>query len=172
MLKPYQDPEAGYPPEGGTVDSHKVGEEGAASPKRLKHGPQAPRQESPGKQVASPRSRAQPPHCEAHSGLPEFGANADHSDRGGHAVFGRPPPPVLDTDGTPHYHVERLMARRHHQGKTQYLVKWKGYPHSQNSWESETPLRQDCRDVVDAFERENPAQHQRLKGRKMSPHSQ
>eukprot|EP00644_Phytophthora_capsici_P010100 jgi/Phyca11/120521/e_gw1.41.347.1 len=56
----------------------------------------------------------------------------------------RPPPALLDEHGDLHYHVERLMARRRRQGHNQYLVKWRGYPHSQNSWEFEVPLRQDC----------------------------
>ncbi|ETO63954.1 hypothetical protein F444_18417 [Phytophthora nicotianae P1976] len=48
------------------------------------------------------------------------------------------------------------MARRRRQGHTQYLVKWRGYPHSQNSWEFEVPLRQDCPDVVDSYDRDHP----------------
>ncbi|ETI29680.1 hypothetical protein F443_23204 [Phytophthora nicotianae P1569] len=64
----------------------------------------------------------------------------------------RPPPALLDERGEPHYHVERLVARRRHRDRTQYLVKWRGYPHSQNSWEFEVPLREDCPDVVDAYD--------------------
>ncbi|KAG3073961.1 hypothetical protein PI125_g22131 [Phytophthora idaei] len=45
----------------------------------------------------------------------------------------RPPPALLDEHGELHYHVERLVARRRRQGRTQYLVKWRGYPHSQSS---------------------------------------
>ncbi|ETN14864.1 hypothetical protein PPTG_07114 [Phytophthora nicotianae INRA-310] len=40
-----------------------------------------------------------------------------------------PPPALLDEHGEPHYHVERFVARRRRRGRTQYLVKWKGYPH-------------------------------------------
>ena len=69
---------------------------------------------------------------------------------------GRPPHALLDEQGELHYHVERLMARRRRQGHTQYLVKWRGYPHSQNSWEFEVPLRQDCPDVVNAYDRDHP----------------
>jgi hypothetical protein len=66
---------------------------------------------------------------------------------------GRPPAALLDEQGDLHYHVERLLARRRCQGQYQYRVKWRGYPHSENSWEFEVPLRHDCPDVVDAFDR-------------------
>ena len=65
----------------------------------------------------------------------------------------RPPPALLDEHGNPHFHVERVLRRRRRQGQTQCLVKWKGYPESENSWEFEIPLRQDCPYAVDAFER-------------------
>ncbi|ETI34724.1 hypothetical protein F443_18839, partial [Phytophthora nicotianae P1569] len=81
-------------------------------------------------------------------------ASAD-SQRGNPAET-RPPPALLDEHGEPHYHVERLVARRRHRGRTQYLVKWRGYPYSQNSWEFEMPLREDCRDVVDAYDVAHP----------------
>ncbi|OWZ04155.1 hypothetical protein PHMEG_00023990 [Phytophthora megakarya] len=68
----------------------------------------------------------------------------------------RPPPALLDEHGELYYHVERLMVRRRRQGRNQYLVKWRGYSHSQNSWEFEVPLRQDCPDVVDAYDRVHP----------------
>ncbi|OWZ00155.1 hypothetical protein PHMEG_00028722 [Phytophthora megakarya] len=48
------------------------------------------------------------------------------------------------------------MARRRHLGHDQYLVKWRGYPHLQNSWEFEVPLRQDSPDVVDVYDRVYP----------------
>ncbi len=43
------------------------------------------------------------------------------------------PPSALDSDV---YSVERLVAVRKHAGKTQYLVKWLGYPVTANTWES------------------------------------
>ncbi|KAG2780812.1 hypothetical protein PC129_g23664 [Phytophthora cactorum] len=68
----------------------------------------------------------------------------------------RPPPALLGEHGELHYHVERLVAQRRRQGRTQYLVKWRGYPHSQNPWEFEVPLRQDCPDIVDAYDLAHP----------------
>ncbi|KAG2760900.1 hypothetical protein PC116_g23125 [Phytophthora cactorum] len=67
-----------------------------------------------------------------------------------------PLPALLDEHGELYYHVERLMARRRRQGRTQYLVKWRGYRHSHNPWEFEVPLRQDCPDVVDAYDLAHP----------------
>ncbi|ETI53689.1 hypothetical protein F443_03400 [Phytophthora nicotianae P1569] len=63
----------------------------------------------------------------------------------------RPPPALLDEHGESHYHVERYVAWRRRRYRTQYLAKWKGYPHSQNSWEFEVPLHEGCPDVVDAY---------------------
>ncbi|GMF50515.1 unnamed protein product [Phytophthora fragariaefolia] len=60
----------------------------------------------------------------------------------------RPPPALLDRNGDLHYHVERVLQERRVHGKRQLLVKWRGYPASQNSWEPEDRLRVDCPKVV------------------------
>ncbi|KAG3027723.1 hypothetical protein PC123_g5271 [Phytophthora cactorum] len=82
----------------------------------------------------------------------------------------RPPPVLLDEYGELHYHVERRVARRHRQGRTQYFVKWRGFPQSQNSWEFEVPLREDCPDVIDAFDLVHPlpTRHQGLRRRRQA----
>ena len=48
----------------------------------------------------------------------------------------RPPPifPVADSS-QPEYEVEDILAQRIHRGKTQYLVKWLGYPVFESTWE-------------------------------------
>ncbi|KAG3049466.1 hypothetical protein PC122_g23554 [Phytophthora cactorum] len=83
----------------------------------------------------------------------------------------RPPPDLLDEHGELHYHVERLVARRRRQGRTQYLVKWRDYPHSQNSWEFEVSLRQDCPDVVDVYDLAHllPKRHHGVRRRHQAP---
>ncbi|EGZ15018.1 hypothetical protein PHYSODRAFT_505334, partial [Phytophthora sojae] len=53
----------------------------------------------------------------------------------------RPPPALLDRNGQIHYH------RRLH-GKRQLLVKWRGYPESDNSWEPVEQLQADCPKAV------------------------
>ncbi|GMF50673.1 unnamed protein product [Phytophthora fragariaefolia] len=55
------------------------------------------------------------------------------------AAARRPPPALLDEQGHRHFHVERILAKRQCSGHNQYLVKWRGYPHSENSWEFEVP---------------------------------
>ena len=63
----------------------------------------------------------------------------------------QPPSTLLAEHGNLQFHVERLLKRRRHKGQHQYLVKWRGYPESENSWEFEVPLWQDCPFAVDVF---------------------
>ena len=63
----------------------------------------------------------------------------------------RPPPASLDEQGNLQFHVKKLLNRRHHKGQCRYLVKWRGYPESKNSWEFEVPLRQDYPYAVDVL---------------------
>src|SRR6266404_4917008 len=50
--------------------------------------------------------------------------------------FTRPPPDLID--GEEEYKVERIVAHRQfgRSKRLQYLIKWKGYPESDNTWES------------------------------------
>jgi hypothetical protein len=47
-------------------------------------------------------------------------------------AYPQPPPELID--GEEEYEVEEIIADRIHRHKQQYLVKWLGYPHSENSW--------------------------------------
>ena len=47
---------------------------------------------------------------------------------------------TLSTEST--YKIERVVRTRKHHGKTQYLVKWRGYPDSDNSWLTEDQMVQ------------------------------
>ncbi|GMF44993.1 unnamed protein product [Phytophthora fragariaefolia] len=67
------------------------------------------------------------------------------------AAARRLPLALLDEQGNRHFHVERILVKRRFRGHNQYLVKWRSYPHSENSWAFEVPLRQDCPGVVDAL---------------------
>ena len=51
------------------------------------------------------------------------------------ANYTQPPPDLID--GDEEYEVEKIIKhRRYGQGKMlQYLIKWKGYPESDNTWE-------------------------------------
>ncbi|EGZ09651.1 hypothetical protein PHYSODRAFT_522638, partial [Phytophthora sojae] len=63
----------------------------------------------------------------------------------------RPPPALLDRNWQIcgiHYHVERVVRERRLHGKRQLLVKWRGYPESDNSWEPVEQLQADCPKAV------------------------
>ncbi|POM65284.1 Pol protein [Phytophthora palmivora] len=64
----------------------------------------------------------------------------------------RAPPALLDQNVELHYHVERVVRERWSSGKRQLLVKWRGYPSSQNTWESEDRLRVDCPETVEIWD--------------------
>ena len=63
----------------------------------------------------------------------------------------RPPPTLLDEQGNRRFHVERLLKQWRRQGQYQNMVKWRGYPESENSLEFEISLRQDCPYALDVF---------------------
>ena len=50
----------------------------------------------------------------------------------------RPPPDIINDQ--PEFEVEKILDKRRHRGRTQYLVKWVGYPDSDNTWEPEAHL--------------------------------
>lgn len=45
------------------------------------------------------------------------------------------------------YEVEYILNHRLVNGLQEYLVKWEGYPHSENTWEPEGNL-ENCRDLI------------------------
>jgi hypothetical protein len=68
--------------------------------------------------------------------------------------FSRPPPDLID--GEEEYEVEQLVAHRYH-GRSkalQYLVKWKGYPASDNTWEPADQIH--APDLLKTYYRRNP----------------
>jgi hypothetical protein len=49
------------------------------------------------------------------------------------ANYTRPPPDMIK--GEEQYEVEAVQTHQHQNHKLQYLIKWKGYPESDNTWE-------------------------------------
>lgn len=56
------------------------------------------------------------------------------------------------SDGEPEeeYTVEKILDKRIRGGKTEYLIKWEGYPDSENTWEPDDNL--DCPELISGFE--------------------
>ncbi|XP_022084680.1 chromobox protein homolog 1-like [Acanthaster planci] len=48
------------------------------------------------------------------------------------------------------YQVEKVLGKRIKGGQVEYLLKWKGYPDDQNTWEPETNL--DCPELIQIYE--------------------
>jgi hypothetical protein len=68
--------------------------------------------------------------------------------------FTRPPPDLVD--GEEEFEVEKILdARPQGRGrKMHYLVKWKGYPTSDNSWEPEENVH--AEKLIKEFHKRNP----------------
>ena len=64
-------------------------------------------------------------------------------------------PDPITVEGNDEYEVETVLDSRIHYGYVQYLVKWKGYPDSKNSWE---PVRNlcNCKESIDNFHKAHP----------------
>jgi hypothetical protein len=74
-------------------------------------------------------------------------------------IEGRPrstqPPPVTLDDGTEEYEVEKVIASRWFRRKLQYLVKWKGWSVSHNTWEPAANVEHATK-LVEEFHRHEP----------------
>ena len=62
----------------------------------------------------------------------------------------KPPPPPELIDDTLEYHVEAILDSRTKRKKTEYLVKWRGYPDEENTWEPENHLA-NAKDLLQDF---------------------
>ena len=51
----------------------------------------------------------------------------------------RPPPDIIDTNEE--YEVEQVLDHKGPVRRRRFLIKWKGYPHSENTWEPRSALK-------------------------------
>jgi hypothetical protein len=61
------------------------------------------------------------------------------------------------------YLVEELLQRRKKGGRTEFLVKWRGYPRNEATWEPETELSRRCADLIADFKPPQPNSKRRLR---------
>ncbi|GMG15180.1 unnamed protein product [Phytophthora fragariaefolia] len=139
------------PPTRGLADSRSPGGHPGASPggpPHLGREREAPPSQSAGHPAVVDRTPHQP------EGSPGQGRSqsGDAAGPGRIPLPSRAPPPLLGNEDVLYYHVEKLLKRRGRSGQYQYLVKWRGYPSSRNSWELGARLEEDCADLVTAFE--------------------
>jgi transposase InsO family protein len=75
--------------------------------------------------------------------------------------YQRPPPELID--GVEEYEVEKVLdSRRYGRGrKLQYLVKWAGYPDSDNQWVNKEDISAD--NAIKEFQRTNPGRETHIK---------
>jgi hypothetical protein len=75
--------------------------------------------------------------------------------------YQRPPPELID--GVEEYEVEKVLdSRRYGRGrKLQYLVKWVGYPDSDNQWVNKEDISAD--EAIKEFQRTNPGRETHIK---------
>ena len=66
----------------------------------------------------------------------------------------RPPPPPEIVGGEKRYKVEEVIDSQMRYQKLQYLVRWKGYGHKENSWISKGDL--DAPELIEDFYRTHP----------------
>ncbi len=74
---------------------------------------------------------------------------------------GEPPPPPELVDDELEYEAEKILDSRLSRGKLQYLVKWRGYPNEENTWEPEDNLKHSP-NLLDEFHHKNPSAPRRL----------
>uniref|UniRef100_A0AAV1T1M5 Uncharacterized protein n=1 Tax=Peronospora matthiolae TaxID=2874970 RepID=A0AAV1T1M5_9STRA len=73
------------------------------------------------------------------------------------SVFPPPPPPLEDSRGGQRYLVEQLLNHRDVNGRrTSYLVRWRGYPQSWDSWEPRSQLMIDVLGLVEQYDAAHP----------------
>jgi hypothetical protein len=72
--------------------------------------------------------------------------------------FGRkplPPPPAAVEGEVIEYEVDEILDHRRRRGKLQFLVRWKGYPVDDSTWEPRTHLVPHAADLLEEYQQLN-----------------
>lgn len=80
--------------------------------------------------------------------LTPFRETAEHG-----PSFPQPPPDIIE--GTEEYEIEAIIAHRGNHQRRQYLVKWAGYPDSENQWMPTRELTRNAIDILNRYKENN-----------------
>jgi hypothetical protein len=69
-----------------------------------------------------------------------------------------PPPPPTLINNKEEYEVEEILDSRIRRGKTEYLVSWKGYSPSENTWEPKANIIPGAQEALDEYLERNSTQ--------------
>ena len=74
-----------------------------------------------------------------------------------------PSPVYLDESGHPQdFEVEQVLQKRKFGRETKYLIKWKGWTDSHNTWEPLEHLN-NCHELLQQFEQQHPTRKSHTK---------
>lgn len=62
------------------------------------------------------------------------------------------------------FSVEKILDKRVRNSKVEYLIKWEGYPDTENTWEPQDNL--DCPDIISAYEDKSEKKKEEKKRKK------
>jgi hypothetical protein len=82
-----------------------------------------------------------------------------------HPNHPRPPPDIVE--GEPEWEVEKILDAKFLHGNLKYLVKWLGWPETENSWEDEDNL-ENSPELIAEFYKQFPGAPRRLPDGTMS----